>query len=826
MIQKLQQFQCITNEILIWKPCNYGKYKDVPIQKRLKGHKGVIFSIDFDVSKGVICSTSDDRSAILWTIKGKNLLQQIEQSTLEIAIACQVYGHLSRIFRCCILENTFATASEDSFIIIWNFDGKMLKKIETHQLGTVWVLDYDKKSDILVSGGGNSGVSRFRVTSDITQWRSNIPQDEVAKLIGILNSGSIVCFSERACVYYQHHQGKSWQKINQHTDLESYVIMQVSNCKKKVALAGYQGQIYIYKEINDKLKLAYVHTVLAHVRVYSFHWLTCQTFLICQEEGVLTLLYIHNESITQIQTFSLPVSKERWSTCACSTNDGHIVVGDRMGNIHLYILNKKIPISSLKKVHDHLGVVNLYANMKKITSLGRNGILNQYLIINKTLQIVESTKTKLSWLASIVDEYLLSFSGKKFVISDLKFNRVLFDIDCGGGHRSWAVSNICSNNLLFCFIKDKSVNCINLDLSNYIISDLLEGYHSKEINALETISFQNELIVISGGEDTTLKINSIANGFKLLKNIKIHLSSIRALAIYKIQQSHSSMDEYLLFSAGGRAQIICWHISFNTNNEYLMCTEKCSYYKEIDQELPEIRIMDLVIADDDSKIVLYAACSDGNIKVFSMQKDANNYKLRFVRALFHKYICITRIRHEYVLNENVLVTAATDGHLVFWNVSDILLVDREVKPSCLVKAHDSGINSLVLTVLRKNTLACLTGGDDNKISFTLYACDKSGGILTIYKIDSFEDKLTHCAQVTGAYIFDDYFVTSSIDQRIAIFKWEIVEATVSCKFVHIYNTSIADVQGLKCQTTNNQLNVIIFGKGVEYVQIQKSISAN
>ena len=52
------------------------------------------------------------------------------------------------------------------------------------------------------------------------------------------------------------------------------------------------------------------------------------------------------------------------------------------------------------------------------------------------------------------------FHGSKMIIKNITDNRILVDVDCGGGHRSWDIScynKNAGNSWKMVFIKDKKV---------------------------------------------------------------------------------------------------------------------------------------------------------------------------------------------------------------------------------------------------------------------------------------------------------------------------------------------------------------------------------
>nr|XP_032822325.1 WD repeat-containing protein 6 [Petromyzon marinus] len=63
----------VGNHVVLWKPAQAGPDGHAPVLRRLAGHSGVIFSIDYDERSGVLASASDDRSVRVWRLGGSTV---------------------------------------------------------------------------------------------------------------------------------------------------------------------------------------------------------------------------------------------------------------------------------------------------------------------------------------------------------------------------------------------------------------------------------------------------------------------------------------------------------------------------------------------------------------------------------------------------------------------------------------------------------------------------------------------------------------------------------------------------------------------------------
>ena len=123
----------------------------------LQGHDGVIFSVNY--ANGVIVTTSDDRSSIVYRVRD-DIMGEVEQ-------VHRLYGHTARVFRSLIMGDTsVVTAGEDGRLISWcQTTGAELARQEPHAGSAVWSVA--SVSGHLVSGGGDGSVSVTTLINDI-----------------------------------------------------------------------------------------------------------------------------------------------------------------------------------------------------------------------------------------------------------------------------------------------------------------------------------------------------------------------------------------------------------------------------------------------------------------------------------------------------------------------------------------------------------------------------------------------------------------------------------------------------------------------------------
>lgn len=562
-------------------------------------------------------------------------------------------------------------------------------------------------------------------------------------------------------------------------------------------------------------------------RIYSLHWLNCHTFLTCTEAGILTLCLLLNNSIELKSFYILPYSAERWTTAACFINKNHFAIGDRKGNIYLYQLTKIHPVQIIKRAHNYLGITDLRLHENNLVSIGnyydnfnsiqqtlvisgRNSVMKKYHVVEDTQLVLESSdKLPFSWLARYKENLILGFSSTNFIIWDRKKRCYILKYNCLGGHRSW--DYISYDQTKFIYVKDAIINMLNFNLNELSSINVTQPYHSWEINAIKCLRFKNDtFLLISGGEDTTMRLlqTNMQDYTNVSHTLKSHLSSIRTISIFLVD---GDTETYYVVSGGGRAQIILWEMRGSWQ-----CAEKHVYRENIDKNESEMRIMDLLITKIDAeRFLVIAACSDGKIKLFNITHES---KLDLITNLSYECKCIIKITTLNVLNKLYLLTTATDGVINFWDLTEIVNRNGTPSPCHALQSHQSGINSLSCIAIKDETFLVLTGGDDSAIKLNLIRFLEEG----IKNVAVREIVNYHHAQITGAVIVENYFFTSSTDQKLNAFQWRVVnEDEIICNFVNGYETSISDLQGMECVKVQCDIfKIILYGKGIEIIEIK------
>lgn len=432
------------------------------------------------------------------------------------------------------------------------------------------------------------------------------------------------------------------------------------------------------------------------------------------------------------------------------------------------------------------------------------------------LEIYSSTKIPFKWCANVIQNQslVIGFLEFNFVIWSMNLHRKIFEYNCGGGHRSWDLYILDKNHFKFIYIKDKYVHEITVSTDSF--RNLEQGFHSHEINTIIPILFKNNLISVSGGEDTTLRISRYTkSNFSIISTHNFHLSSIRCLYSNQVTE-----NETLIYSAGGRAQLVLSKLVYeNSSIEFdtILSQSLKINNKKFD---PETRIMDVIsFQSDDMNFLIFIACSDGNLRVFRYKYKENN--LNFIYSSNFHNCCITKLGLLRT-DKLVLLSMGTNGKMLFWDFSFLLDSDisQNVNPFFVMKIHQSAINSFSYKQYDENIFLLATGGDDCNINLSLIELFDDVKVLSTWNTDKY-----FCSQVTGIIIIDQFLFACSTDQRVTICELIVVDKKcVDCKFVTQKCSTISDLLGL-CNFTTADVDdyvICVYGKGIEVFRFNKN----
>lgn len=372
----------VFNQLVLWKPGDKSGNPEnkAPIERRLLGHTGVIFSISYLQEKGYLASASDDRSVRVW---GVGTLGGPEGKCGDLNPVCLriLYGHQARVFSVRLSLGNIFSAGEDGTCLVWDWagSGKVVRTLKGHRAGGVRALAVSEGKDAswVATGGADGGVRLWRVEGNekkecleeetVTEKLTDLkfPGQGLPKVVCLAGEedGStswsqckpVVCTDKG--IVYQYSVGK-WEVVwNGTPEFQSYCVMEtititvkesttkvdlcavgnLSGCLQIFPMSHPQSGILltcgsgkIHSLIWQKEKeRAYLLASGAEGRVYR--WCVETKF---NETCSLAL------SITALPSFLLPSCAKRWLTAAVRlqrrSREVLWVCGDRRGSLLLF----------------------------------------------------------------------------------------------------------------------------------------------------------------------------------------------------------------------------------------------------------------------------------------------------------------------------------------------------------------------------------------------------------------------------------------------------------------------------------------------------------
>lgn len=696
----------------------------------------------------------------------------------------------------------------------------------------LWNLDYDSATKTIYTCGSDGNCNQLNIRSFLDNNHCNVKKisvnydnvtggcnkDEYLAKIKMISPDNIVGLTNANRLILYTNQ--KWSGV---TNSPGYKCSLLECYGNYVITAGYKIiSIYKYDSVKGGLGLHFEQNIMEKM-IRSVKLLNDNELLICDDNGNCLLFNI--ASNIEMGKFSIPPCKDKWMTTALLLNDQWLVVADRSGNLHLFernTENSKITwLHTLKRLHGHMGCTCLQPieSLNSFLSCGHDGTIKHISIDNRTKILCHymTEKYPIQWIEKIIrlDQHKLlaiGFNDNHFVVCD-QDRQIIVEFECGGGHRYW---DCCINPNIFMFIRKKELFQMEYKMPVSSMSSLLvpqTRWHVKACNYIEQICVDNRKFLLSGGDDNTLKFSEfieIDDKLKYLTEMILHISNIKTIQMCR----YSNDSNFLIFSAGGRAQICVTKFDSSTaklseQSQYMLrLTDLERKHKGQAQSIdfdPETRIMCMVVVVNHEHLFnLIIGCSDGYLRLIQYTLDTCKFEL----IDCHYYgKCFLHIK---MLPEckNIFLTAATDGDICLWTISNEKIVSSE--PFYKLKHHDSGINAI--DVMFDGTIYWIaTGGDDQAVVYSIIDIQPADQIVIVHKTKRYPSY--HTGQVNGIRFSNDkkYLYSCGVDQCLN--KIDLITGNILCT----HRTCVADVKGIRIMNCTDTEKVFVFGNGLETI---------
>ncbi|XP_061688943.1 WD repeat-containing protein 6 isoform X2 [Syngnathoides biaculeatus] len=367
----------VFNQLVLWKPGGEESDKKAPVERRLLGHTGVIFSISYLQEKGWLASASDDRSVRVWAVgalggSGGNC-GDLNPTCLRV-----LFGHQARVFSVHLCPARVFSAGEDGTCLIWDWvgSGRVLRTLKGHRAGGIRALAVstgrgNEMSKWVATGGADGGLRLWT-------FQENDEEDSVTETTTDLKfSGQgmpkVVCVvdgesdnkrwsqcSILACtdqgIVYQNVDG-NWELVWQGSpEFQSYCVMETVAVRVKdssranlCAVGSLSGALKVF-HISDphngtvlQAGSGKIHSLIWQQGEESVYLLASgadgQVYRWCidarlNEVGSLVL------GVKCLPSFVLPACAKRWLTAAVRLTTKPVgtlwACGDRRGSLLLF----------------------------------------------------------------------------------------------------------------------------------------------------------------------------------------------------------------------------------------------------------------------------------------------------------------------------------------------------------------------------------------------------------------------------------------------------------------------------------------------------------
>lgn len=531
----------VSNELLVWYPATaLPDNKPVAPDRRVSGHVGVIFSMSYLESKGLLATASEDRSVRIWKVGDL----RVPGGRVQNIGHC--FGHSARVWQVKLLENYLISAGEDCVCLVWSHEGEILQAFRGHQGRGIRAIAAHERQTWVITGGDDSGIRLWHLVGrgypglGVSSLSFKSPSRPGAlKAVTLAGSWRVLAVTDVGGLYLYDLEVKCWEQLLEDNRFQSYCLLEAAPGPEGFGLCALANGEGLVKVVPINTPTAAVDQNLFQGKVHSLSWALRGyeelLLLASGPGGVVACLEISAAPtgkaifVKERCRYLLPPSKQRWHTCSEFLPPGDFLVcGDRRGSVLLFparpCLFKKPgvgpkaitaaeapqdgsssggsesvvtglgPVSTLHSLHGKQGVTSVTCHGGYVYSTGRDGSYFQLFVHGGRLQPVLRQKAcrGMNWIAGLRmvpdgSMVILGFHANEFVVWSPRSHEKLHIVNCGGGHRSWAFSDT-EAAMAFAYLKDGDVmlyralgGCIR---PNVI---LRESLHGREITCVKRV---------------------------------------------------------------------------------------------------------------------------------------------------------------------------------------------------------------------------------------------------------------------------------------------------------------------------------------------------
>ncbi|CCH46607.1 hypothetical protein BN7_6201 [Wickerhamomyces ciferrii] len=821
--------------VVIW-----NLYKE-EIVHTLLGHEGSIFNVQMSPSAKYIVSCSDDRSIKLWDHKTGDLLST-------------AWGHTARIWNLKFYddEKSVISVSEDLTSRTWNItENQELLPYETYQLHSgrhIWGLDVSDKVKLAATGGNDGRIRLFSVkTGETESYRKTftleditnsapdyiIKKNEIVKGFWKLKFGLVIITSEGGIFIYKDQK---WELLRIENKFNNFSLTNGFTDDNIIIFTNTKGDSLFLKfdEEGKIINEKWINTEVTKI-VNALSTKDGSNFYLMIEspnKNEKLVVYEFDQNFEISRTVFLEKGPTFVTTCF-EVNGDFIFAGFRLSSLGIYSLSTGEETKFIKK----LSISDTVTSIKSIKSDDKKTLLiisnrdGYYVYIKfdkatSECEFIHSNNTRRGFLEgsyNINDELILfGFKSSFFYIYNESRDYEIAYENCGGAHRQWKLF-YSNESYEFVYTRSGSLTIREIPKAkfDYYLSEGTHGREIRDISIRNDSSKIDDLLYITGAEDTTLKLSSLNSTNGQIKNhwtLRKHTSGLQKVKFLRND---------LIASSSAREEFFIWKIDESFNTPFII--PYASLNPSSDN--PDLRIMDfdhLEVYDESGKLqglFLVNVYSDSSIKGWYFDPETGNFT-QLING-FYKTCCLFDVKLNIVDNNVYLLTGATDGYLTLWDITNEfslkvqnnkLQMVTELKsnkissPISTICVHQNGIKSFE-TQLNNNEILVATGGDDNALAITSFKINNSGVEAKIYS--KIEDAAS--STITSLNILpNDRVLVASVDQIFRIWSFK----TGELKLIDSKSTTIADTGSLDSISLEGKDIALVGGVGLSAWEIK------
>ncbi|XP_004704026.1 WD repeat-containing protein 6 [Echinops telfairi] len=540
----------ISNELLVWYPASAADLEPVTPDRRVSGHMGVIFSMSYLDSKGLLATASEDRSVRLWKVGDL----RVPGGRVQNIGHC--FGHSARVWQVKLLENYLISAGEDCVCLVWSHEGEILQAFRGHQGRGIRAVAAHEQQAWVITGGDDSGIRLWHLVGrgypgagvSALCFKSQ-SRAGTLKAVTLAGSWRVLAVTDTGALYLYDLEVKCWEHLLEDKRFRSYCLLEAAPGPEGFGLCAMANGEGLIKVVPINTPAAAVDLTPFQGKVHSLSWALRGyeelLLLASGPAGVLACLEVSAAPsgkaifVKERCRYLLPPSKQRWHTCSAFLPPGnYLVCGDRRGSVLLFPSRPELypthgvgigvglevggkavaaavaavlsvggggegdgstptewgPVSTLPALHGKQGVTSVTCHSGYVYTTGRDGAYYQLRVQSGQLQPVLRQKScrGMNWLAGLRmvadgSMVILGFHANEFVVWSPRSHEKLHVVHCGGGHRSWAFSDT-EAAVAFAYLKDGDVMLYRaLGGCTRPHVILREGLHGREITCVKRV---------------------------------------------------------------------------------------------------------------------------------------------------------------------------------------------------------------------------------------------------------------------------------------------------------------------------------------------------